>query len=85
MPDTRCNVIETGLTGDSDWTQIAFVTTIPTITFGTYDSSTFLIELKDKGTVWVDDFSVLPVKRGGEVREALPKGATRIDVVPESK
>jgi len=85
LANTHCDVIETGLTGDNNWTRITFVTTIPTITLKTYDSSTILIELKDRGTVWVDDFSLRPVEPGEKVQDILPKGAKRIDVVPQSK
>ena len=83
--DNPCDIVETHLAGDSDWQKVSFVTTIPIITFETYDSSTLHLTLEDKGTVWVDDFSVRPVEEGEEARDQLPAKAKRTRVPPPPK
>jgi hypothetical protein len=63
-PKLPVDTIETGLYGTNDWTEVSFVSTIPCITAETYDSSEISFEVKGAGTVWVDDFSLLPVPEG---------------------
>lgn len=55
------DVINTGLTGDNDWTEFSFITTVPVITAETYDSTEFNLECRGVGTVWLDDWSVRPL------------------------
>ncbi len=55
------DIIYTGLTGDNDWTEFSFITTVPVITAETYDSSEFNLECKGTGIVWLDDWSVRPL------------------------
>ena len=83
--DAPCDIVETHLTGDNDWQQVSFVTTLPAITFETYDSTTLFLTLKGKGTAWVDDFSVRPIEEGEEARDQLPTNAKLTRVPPPPK
>jgi len=69
------DTVVSGMTGDSDWQRIRFVTKVPVITPVTYDASMIAVSLEGKGTVWVDDFSLRPVAEGETVAEDLPDGA----------
>ena len=74
--------IDTGLTGDHDWTEIAFRTTVPTITPTTYDATAFIVEVKGAGTVWLDDFSLRPIADGEQVIEHRPNPTPAVAVEP---
>jgi len=69
---TPCDTVETGITGDTDWQEISFVTTIPVPRAETYDSSDFILQLNGTGTVWLDDFCVRPLEDGETVTEHRP-------------
>jgi len=83
--DTPCDLVETSLTGDSDWQKISFVTTVPAITFETYDSSTFVLKLESEGKLWLDDFSILPIDEGGPTTDELPASARLTRTPAESR
>jgi len=78
------DTIETGLAGDTGWQKFSFVTTVPVCSQNTYDSSDIILELKGKGTVWLDDFSITPIEDGQTATDVLPKGAkiTRLPAPP---
>jgi len=69
------DVVVTNLTGDNDWQKISFVTTVPVITFESYDTSEVILELAGEGQVWMDDFSVRPIADGETVTDTLPPKA----------
>ena len=73
--DTPCDVVETGLIADSDWQEVSFVTTVPAITFETYDASTFELKLAGRGTVWLDDFAIRPLAEDEAAVDRLPPTA----------
>lgn len=80
--DKHNDVVDTGLTGDHDWTEISFITTEPAISPTTYDMSEFLVEVKGGGTVWLDDFSLRPIADGEQVTEHRPAAVPVAAVEP---
>ncbi|MHB9024357.1 MAG: LamG-like jellyroll fold domain-containing protein [Armatimonadota bacterium] len=58
------DTLDLGLTGDNDWTQVSFISTVPVATMPNYDSSDFILTLAGTGTVWFDDWSVRPLTDG---------------------
>ncbi len=71
--DAACDTIETGLTGDNDWQEVSFVTTVPCITPTTYDASEFILQLDGTGTVWLDDVSLRPIEEAETIIERRPE------------
>jgi len=69
------DALETGITGDTDWQRLSFVTKVPGITPMTYDCITFGVQLEGKGRVWIDDFSIRPIPDGEKADDHLPRGA----------
>ncbi len=67
-----CDTLDLGLSGDNDWTQVAFVSTVPIATIKTYDSSDFILSLEGTGRVWLDDWSVRPLADDEQPRELRP-------------
>ncbi len=51
---------ELKVSGDTDWQQITFVSSVPRMTKDNSDSSELIIQLEGAGTLWFDDFSVTP-------------------------
>jgi len=78
------DTVETGMTGDSDWQRVSFITSVPTVTPETYDASHISLSLDGPGTVWMDDFSIRPIEDGEAVSEHLPHGA-KVIRVPRSE
>jgi len=74
--------IDTGLTGDNDWTEIAFRSTVPTITPTTYDATEFSVTVNGVGTVWLDDFSLRPLADDEQVVEHRPVVKAAIETAP---
>ncbi|MHB9022746.1 MAG: LamG-like jellyroll fold domain-containing protein [Armatimonadota bacterium] len=66
------DVIDTGLSGDNDWQQIAFITTVPVCGEPTYDASEISVQITGTGTVWVDDFSLRGLDDDEVVTEHRP-------------
>ena len=66
------DVIDTGLTGNNDWTEISFITRMPVVTAETYDTSEFILQCKGTGTVWLDDWSVRPLGDNERITEKRP-------------
>lgn len=60
-----CDTAEFGLSGDTDWQQMSFVTNV----FSQHDGTEFILQVNGAGTVWMDDFSVRPVEDGETVTE----------------
>lgn len=83
--NTPCDTVETNLEGDNDWQKISFVTTVPAITFESYDSSTLILSHQGKGKVWIDDFSLRPVGVDETPGDQLPPGAKLIRKPAESR
>jgi len=82
--DTPCDLVETGLTGDNDWQKISFVTTVPIITFETYDSSSIELSLEGEGKFWLDDFSIIPLGDDEKATDELPP-TTKLTRTPFAK
>ena len=57
---TPCDTLETGITGDTDWQEISWITTVPC----THDSTELTFRLDGVGTAWIDDFSLRPIEAG---------------------
>ncbi|MHB9130938.1 MAG: LamG-like jellyroll fold domain-containing protein [Armatimonadota bacterium] len=76
---TPCDTVETGITGDTDWQQISFITTVPL----THDSTDVIFQLDGMGIAWIDDFSLrgiedgeTPVEYRGKPVAVLPAPST---------
>lgn len=83
-PKIPVDTYETGLYGTNDWQELSFTSTIPCITAETYDSSEISVEVKGAGTVWVDDFSLLPVPDGQQGVEKRPVGKPAPVITPSA-
>jgi hypothetical protein len=70
------DVIDTGLTGDNDWTEYSFITTVPCMTATNYDASEFSLTVSGTGSVWMDDWSVRPLEANEQVTEKRPAPVT---------
>ncbi|HOF88048.1 MAG TPA: hypothetical protein PLZ36_08105, partial [Armatimonadota bacterium] len=71
-PTLPREVVATGLYGDNDWTEVSFTSTIPCITAEQYDASEISVDVQGDGTVWVDDFALLPLADGQPGVEKRP-------------
>jgi len=83
--DDPCDRVETNLTGDTDWQKFSFVTTVPVIAFESYDASSIVLTTRGEGTVWLDDFSVVPLKAGQKATDVLPAGSKLIRIPAKSR
>ncbi len=70
--DKPCDTYELPITGDTDWQEISFVTSVPKMTADNSDSSELIIQHEGVGTVWFDDFSVRPLGDDEQVDEHIP-------------
>ncbi len=70
--DKPCDTYPLPITGDTDWQEIAFVTTVPKMTPDNSDASELIIQHEGAGTIWFDDFSVKPLGDEEQVVEHLP-------------
>ncbi len=83
-PKLPVDTIETGLYGTNDWQEISFTSTVPCITATNYDASEIAIEVKGAGTVWADDFSLLPIRDGEQGMEKRPAAKPAVAVTPSA-
>jgi hypothetical protein len=70
--DKPCDSFVLPFTGDTDWQQISFVTTVPQMTKDNSDSSELVLQNEGTGTVWLDDYSVRPLGDDEKVIEHIP-------------
>ncbi|HEY3415398.1 MAG TPA: LamG domain-containing protein, partial [Armatimonadota bacterium] len=73
--ESKGDIIDTGLTGDNDWTLVSFVTDNAV---KVYDSTDFRVKFEGAGTVWIDDFSVKPIEDGEKVTEFRPMATASV-------
>ncbi|MHB9134202.1 MAG: family 16 glycoside hydrolase [Armatimonadota bacterium] len=67
-----CDTINLPITGDTDWQEISFITSVPKMTKDNSDSSELVIQNDGAGTVWFDDFSVRSLGDDEKVIEHIP-------------